>query len=179
MKSLNICVFCSASDLAEKYQRPAKELARLIAARRHTLIWGGSDSGLMGVLAAGVLEGGGKIVGVSVEIFKEKAHKLASEMIVTKDLAERKTLMLSRCDAIVIMVGGVGTLDEATDIIAHRKIGQHDKPIVLLDTDNFYDGLKAQLRRMQDDGFIDRRLHEIVHFANTPQDALNFIEKAV
>lgn len=89
---MNICVFCSANDLEEKYTQPGEELARLLAKAGHTLIWGGSDYGLMKVMADGVQQGGGKIVGISMELFKAYARKEADEMIIAKNISERKAL---------------------------------------------------------------------------------------
>ncbi|MBR7678896.1 LOG family protein, partial [Streptomyces daliensis] len=83
----------------------------------HSLVWGGSDVGLMKVVADGVQGAGGRLVGISVEFLAAKAREGADEMIITADLAERKALLLQRADAIVVMVGGTGTLDEATEIL--------------------------------------------------------------
>src|SRR3954471_24269224 len=111
---MNICVFLSAADLDERYTRPAREFAELLGKGGHTLVWGGSDVGLMKVVADGVHEAGGRLVGVSVDFLGARARPIADEMVVAKDLAERKALLLAKSDAIVIMVGGMGTLDEAT-----------------------------------------------------------------
>lgn len=176
---LKICVFCSANDLPEKYTEPAKKLARLIAEHGHTFIWGGSDSGLMREVSSSAQEAGGRIVGVSVEYLKHVAKHGADEMVIAKDLGERKALMLERADAVVMMVGGIGTIDEATDIIEHRKHGHHDKPIVVMNTEGFYEGLQIQLERMDTDGFLPRPLGLLVQFANTPEETLVLIEQAL
>jgi hypothetical protein len=170
-----IAVFCSAKDLPEKYTKPTEEFARLIAENGYHLVWGGSDTGLMKVIAKGVREGGGKLVGVSIDLFKHVAHTSADEMIVAKDLGERKTVMLERSDAIVMLPGGTGTLDEITDIIEHRKNKLHDKPIVILNIEHFYDGFQTQLNKMRDEGFLHRSLDELVFFAKTPEDAIKYL----
>ncbi|WP_052398066.1 TIGR00730 family Rossman fold protein [Streptomyces sp. NRRL F-5123] len=150
---MNIGVFLSASDLGEQYTEPAREFGKLIGAGGHALVWGGSESGLMKVLADSVQEAGGRLVGVSVEFLQHKARKNADEMIVTTDLATRKAELLRRSDAVVVMVGGTGTLDEATEILELKKHGLHSKPVVLLNSAGFYDGLELQLRRMARVGF--------------------------
>lgn len=170
-----ITVFCSASDLEEKYITPAKEFGRLLGEHGYTLVWGGSDRGLMKVVASSVQDAGGDIIGVSVEHFKQFARKNATEMVVTKDNSERKRTMIERSDAIVILVGGVGTLDEATDIIALKKIDLYTKPVVILNTNKFYEGLKVQLQKMRDDGFISKPIEEILHFADTPENAIEYL----
>lgn len=172
---LNICVFCSAADLDEVYTDAAREFAGLIGERGHSLVWGGSDSGLMKVVADGVQEAGGRLVGISVEFLRNVARPHADEMIVTADLAERKAVMLARADAVVVMVGGTGTLDEATEILELRKHGMHTKPIVILNTAGFYDGLQQQMRRMEAERFLPLPLDELVTFADDGLEALKLL----
>jgi len=176
---MNICVFLSAADLDERYTLPAREFAEAIGKGGHTLVWGGSNTGLMKVVADGVQETGGRVVGISVEFLRDWARKDADEMVIAKDLAERKALMLAGSDAVVVMVGGLGTLDEATEILELRKHGLHDKPVVLLNTAGFYDGLMIQLRRMEEDGFLPVPLAELVHFADEGADALAYLDEIV
>ncbi|WP_318207756.1 TIGR00730 family Rossman fold protein [Streptomyces sp. SJL17-1] len=173
---MNICVFLSAADLDERYTAPARDFARLLGKAGHTLVWGGSDTGLMKVVADGVEEAGGRLVGVSVDFLAHKARPNADEMVVTKDLAERKALLLAKSDAIVVMVGGTGTLDEATEILELKKHAKHTKPVVLLNTAGFYDGLKTQLHRMEADGFLPIPLADLVLFADDGPTALAHLE---
>ncbi|MEU4146649.1 TIGR00730 family Rossman fold protein [Streptomyces parvulus] len=175
---MNICVFLSAADLDERYTRPAKEFGGLLGKGGHTLVWGGSDTGLMKVVADGVQESGGRLLGVSVDFLAAKARAGADEMVIAKDLAERKRLLLEKADAVVIMVGGTGTLDEATEILELKKHGHTDKPVVLLNTAGFYDGLREQFRRMEDEGFLPRPLTELVFFAEEPVGALAYLEES-
>ncbi|MDJ0460795.1 TIGR00730 family Rossman fold protein [Streptomyces sp. H27-C3] len=175
---MNICVFLSAADLDERYTRPAREFAELLGKGGHTLVWGGSESGLMKVVADGVQESGGHLVGVSVDFLAAKARVNADEMIVAKDLAERKALLLSRSEAIVVMVGGTGTLDEATEILELKKHGLHSKPVVLLNAAGFYDGLKQQLQRMEAEGFLPVPLSDLVFFAEDGVSALAHLEES-
>lgn len=175
---MNICVFLSAADLPEHYTRPAREFAELIGKGGHTLVWGGSDSGLMKVVADGAQRAGGRLVGVSVGFLSDVARPNADEMVIAKDLAERKALLLAKSDAIVIMVGGTGTLDEATEILELKKHALHTKPVVLLNTAGFYDGLKQQLRRMDEEGFLPLPLTDLVFFAEDGVSALAYLEEA-
>lgn len=172
---MRICVFCSAAELSETYTAPAREFAELIGARGHTLVWGGSDVGLMKAMADGVRGAGGRLIGVSVEFLQHKVRYEADEMIVTANLAERKALLLERADAVVVMVGGTGTLDEATEILELKKHGMHTKPVVLLNTAGYYDGLRHQLERMDADGFLPLPLADLVAFADNGQQALKLI----
>jgi uncharacterized protein (TIGR00730 family) len=175
---MRICVFLSAADLDERYTRPAREFAELLGKGGHTLVWGGSDVGLMKVVADGVKEAGGRLAGVSVGFLSGKARAEADEMVVAADLAERKKLLLANADAVVVMVGGTGTLDEATEILELKKHGHTDKPMVLLNTAGFYDGLKTQFHRMEDEGFLPLPLAELVRFADEPAEAMAYLESA-
>ncbi|QEV20389.1 TIGR00730 family Rossman fold protein [Streptomyces alboniger] len=178
---MNICVFLSAADLDDRYTAPAREFAELLGKGGHTLVWGGSESGLMKVVADGVHEAGGRLVGVSVDFLGAKARAVAEpdEMVIARDLAERKALLLEKADAIVIMVGGTGTLDEATEILELKKHGKHTKPVVLLNSAGFYDGLKEQFRRMEDEGFLPLPLTDLVFFAEEPVGALAYLEESI
>jgi uncharacterized protein (TIGR00730 family) len=176
---MKICVFLSAADLDEHYTEPAREFAELIGKGGHTLVWGGSNAGLMKVVADGVRATGGQLVGVSVEFLRGWARADADAMVIAKDLAERKALLLAGSDAVVVMAGGLGTLDEATEILELKKHNVHAKPVVLLNTAGFYDGLIHQLRRMEQDGFLPVPLGDLVYFADEGADALAYLERSV
>jgi uncharacterized protein (TIGR00730 family) len=177
--AVNICVFLSAADLDERYTGPAREFAELIGKGGHSLVWGGSDTGLMKVVADGVRASGGRLVGISVEFLRDWARHDADEMVIARDLAERKALLLAKSDAVVVMAGGLGTLDEATDILEQRKHGLHDKPVVLLNTAGFYDGLTLQLQRMEDEGFLPVPLTDLVFVTDDNGRALAHLEESL
>lgn len=175
---MDIAVFCSAYALDDRYTAPAREFARQLGERGHTLVWGGSNAGLMGVLADGVREAGGRLVGISVELLAHKAYHAADELVTTVDLAARKALLLERSQAVVVLVGGLGTLDEVTEVLELKKHGLHAKPVVVLDTAGFYDGLREQLRRMDAEGFLPVPLDELVRFAAEPGEVFRLLEPA-
>lgn len=177
--AMNICVFLSAAKLDERYVRPAREFAELLGANGHTLVWGGSDVGLMKVVADGVQAAGGKLYGVSVRFLEHVVRPNSDEMVITADLGERKALLLEKADAVVVLVGGTGTLDEMTDLLELKKHGLSDKPLVVLNTAGFYDGLKLQLERMDAEGFLPVPLPQLVHFADTGAEALAHVEAGV
>ena len=87
--------------------------------------------------------------------------------------------MLLRSDAVVVLVGGIGTLDELTEVIELKKQGKHNKPIIVLNTENFYAGLKTQLQKMEDDGFTPRPINELVYFADQPEEAIAHLKKSL
>lgn len=172
---MNVCVFCSASDVGEPFTTESARFGEGLAEDGHTLVWGGSDTGLMHVIASAARSGGARLVGVSVEFLRHKAMADADELIVAATLPERKAILLSRADVLVIMVGGLGTLDEATEILELKKHRRHDKPILVLNTAGFYDGLSAQLAHMESLGFLPRPLAELAHFCDTVDDALTYL----
>ena len=112
-----------------------------------------------------------------MEAVKDVARKDADEMIIAKTLGERKALLLERSHAVVMLVGGIGTLDEVMEMVELKKHHLHNKPIVLLNSANFYEGLKIQLQKMEDEGFMQRPLEELIHFTDTPAEAINYINK--
>ena len=174
---MNIGVFCSQYDVAEKYTKAAEELAQLIASGGHTLVWGGADEGLMGLVARVVQEGGGKTIGVMREALRAKAKKDADEMHIVANAYEMNLGIIERSDCVVALVGGIGTLNEVSEIIRMNKNGRRAKNVVFVSTDGFYDGLKMQIQRMSDEGFMRKDVADSVYFAASPKEAMGYIEK--
>lgn len=177
MKS--ICVFSTAFEVAEKYKRDTRVISKLIAQNKFNLVWGGTNKGLMKITADTVQNNGGKIFGVTIKALKKERRMNADKMIITKNITERKKLLFSKADAIILLPGGIGGLDEMTEILELKKEKLHQKPIVVLNTDNFYRGLKIQFHRMKRNRFITENLSTLVFFADTPQQAINYIKKSL
>ena len=162
-------------DVAPKYRSAAKELGRMLGERGHTLVWGGSNTGLMKEVADAVQNSSGNIIGITMEQIREKARTNADTMIVAKDLRERQDVMRAHSDAFVLLPGGLGSLDEITEILEFKKHGKHNKPVIILNTGGFYDGLRTQLKRMHKEGFVAQPLESYLHFAETPSKAINIL----
>ena len=142
---MNIAVYCgSASGNRPSFTEGAKALGSWIAQNGHTLVYGGSRTGLMGATADAVLAGGGKVIGVipDVKLIQERRHPGLTECIETKDMAERKQKMIELADAYVALPGGPGTLDEISEVICLARLGIENKACVLFDTDGYYKDLK-------------------------------------
>lgn len=176
MNKKYIAVFCSAAELEEKYIVTARQFATLMSQNGYHLVWGGSNKGLMKVIADEVAQSGGELIGVTIDIFNDIVREGVTEKIISPTLGERKATMLLRADAIVTLVGGVGTLDEITEVIELKKQGKHNKPIIILNTDHFYDGLKMQLEKMQEEGFMHKPIFDLIDFADTPEEAMVYLE---
>lgn len=173
---MNICVFCSQYDVAEKYQNAARELAALIGKGRHTLVFGGCNTGLMGVVAETAKKEGARVVGVIRERIKDKAYKDADEMIIVKDSNEMNRGLIERADALVVLVGGIGTLNELTEVLRMVKNGLLEKPIAVVNTNDFYKNFKLQLQKMHEEDFLTEKVMSSVRFAETPEEALAYLE---
>ncbi len=173
---MNITIFCSMHDVGEPYTSAAREFAKTIGEKGHVLVWGGTDKGTMKVIADAAQSAGGRIVGITVEPIKQNARKEADEMVVAKTWPERRAALLERGDAVVVLPGGIGTLDEATEVLEYKKQDMHAKPIVFLNIGGFYDGFKLQMERMDKEGFLTKALADFLYFADTPKEAMQYIE---
>lgn len=156
---MNIAVYCgSVSGNKEQFEKGARALGTWIGEHGHTLVYGGAQGGLMGIVADAVLEHGGTVTGVlpAVESIQKRRHAGLTAYIETKDMAERKAKMIELSDAYVALPGGPGTLDEITDVISLARLGIEDKPCVLFDIDGFYQPLKTVFDQMLEVGFAEK-----------------------
>lgn len=177
---LSVCVYCGASDLAEqKYAEVARQVGEELARRQWTLVWGGGKTGLMGAVARGAKESGGRVVGVLPEFIRqwEVAYERADEMMVVTTMAERKLLLQVRSDVFVILPGGIGTLDEIADTLDLRNLSQHDKPIILLNQDGYYDKLLAFIDHTIAKKFSKSGVRGKILVANTVDEVFALLEK--
>lgn len=167
---MTVAVFCSQYDVATEYMDAAKGLAQGIAENGHVLVWGGADSGMMGLIAHTAKASGGRIIGVIRDDIKETAFSGADEMHIVTDVAGMNAGLISRADAVVVLPGGIGTLHEVTEFLRMRKNGLHTKMTHVLNTNGFYDGFASQWRRMGDEGFITRDVYASLGFYLSPHD---------
>jgi uncharacterized protein (TIGR00730 family) len=152
-----IAVFCGASSGNDPiHLEAARTVGRVLAARGIGVVYGGGHVGLMGAVADAAMEGGGHVVGVipTFMTHKEVAHERVSELIMVRDMHERKMVMHQRSDAVIALPGGFGTMDELFELLTWRQLGLHAKPMGLLNVKGFYDGLLAQMEHMAREGFL-------------------------
>ena len=144
---MNIVVYCSSQEgLERKYQQLAHALGQWIGQNGHTLVYGGSNAGLMHVTAAAVHEAGGHVTGVIPEMFRHRIDPVCDEVVHTANLGDRKQYMIEHGDAFIVMPGGIGTLDEWMSTLAVMTIGNDDlRPVIVVDLDGMYDGTIQQL----------------------------------
>ena len=176
---MDICVFCSSSNALDPvYFSEAKALGQLMSQHRHDLVYGGSNVGLMNELANTIRSHGGKVTGVIPELIRDKglAHSTLHELIVTPDMAERKKTMANLADAFIAMPGGFGTLEEILEVITLKQLQVHNKPIVFLNTNSFYDKLMQFFEVFYQNYFAKDDYRDYYFLASTPLHALSYIE---
>ena len=154
-------------ELRRGNRRAVEELGRWIGESGHRLIYGGSKSGLMGVLADCVLNAGGEVIGVEPEFFMERAvqHTGLTRLIVTKDMSERKAKMIGLGQAFIAFPGGTGTLEEIAEIMSKVSLGQLDAPCILYNLDGYYNSLRALLDHMIEKGLSTPERQAGIRFA--------------
>jgi cytokinin riboside 5'-monophosphate phosphoribohydrolase len=179
MKTIqSICVFCGSSESVDNsYKSVATELGRAIGKKGIDLVYGGASIGLMGCVARGVHEEKGKVIGILPEFFytKDIGYLDADELIVTKDMRERKTKMDERSDAFIVLPGGIGTLEEAIEILSMRQLKLSDKPLVFINTGGFYGKLNDTFTLMIDLGFAKENIRSMYPMTPDPFSALEYI----
>ena len=144
----SVGVYCgSAGAVDQRYRAAADELGRSLAAAGITLVFGGGRIGLMGIAADAALAAGGQVIGVIPASLRdaELAHSGVSELVVVDTMHDRKRVMAERSDAFAVLPGGIGTLDEAFEILTWRQLRLHDKPIFLVDIAGYWQPLRALL----------------------------------
>jgi uncharacterized protein (TIGR00730 family) len=151
-----VCVYCASGPTDPGLLTLAGRVGAAIAERGWTLVWGGGNVSAMGALAEAARARGGRTVGVipKMLVHRELADTDADELIVTDTMRERKQVMEDRSDAFLALPGGIGTLEEVFEAWTGRHLGVHNKPVVMLDPKGHYDGLRAWLYGLVDDGYV-------------------------
>lgn len=168
-----IGVFCgSGSGNSAAIQSDARKTGEVIAAMGCDLVYGGSKLGLMGIVADAVMAGGKRVTGVIPRLFKQETvgHDSLSEMILTDSMDERKRIMIEKASAFVVLPGGYGTFDEMFEVLTLTQIMQSDKPIVLLNSEKYYDKLLEFLNHAVQTGFVYGDHFKALSVAESPEE---------
>lgn len=166
---MNVTVYLGANEgNDESFRIALEELGKLIGKRGDTLVYGGSKTGLMGIIADTVLAFGGKVIGVEPQMFMEQdvQHNGLTQLIVTKDMPERKTKMIELGDAFIAFPGGTGTLEEISEVMSLISLNRIDSQCMLYNLNGYYDGLKEQLNTMIKYGFSSEERQMRIHFVS-------------
>ncbi len=176
----SVAVFCGSKNGNNKlFARYAERIGSMLAQKNIQLIYGGGTNGLMGIVAGAVLNNGGKAVGVIPSLLNEKEHQheFLTTLHIVETMHERKKMMYELSDAAIILPGGYGTLDEFFEMITWNQLNIHDKAIVLLNADGYYNNLIAHITKMESEGFLYTPWNETLFIIEEPEQ-LTFLMDA-
>lgn len=174
-----VCVFCSSSNfLDENFYKDAKDLGKLLGQNNYDIVYGGSTLGMMWACAEQVKLNGGKIYGVMPQRLVDMGCRTdnCDEFYLAQGMRDRKEKMDTISDAVVALAGGFGTLEELAEMIVQKQLGYNKKPIVLLNTNGFYDKLLEFFDVIIEEKFANKISKELVYVANTPQEVITYIQ---
>jgi len=174
-------VFCASSKKIDKvFYEAARETGKILVENNYTVVYGGGSVGLMGELSKTVLELGGNIEGVIPEfMYKlEWGNPAIKVMTITKDLHERKKLLIKNSDVVIALPGGSGTLEELVEVISLKRLGIFLKPIIIVNTKNFYDPLIELFKKMVEEKFLNPHHLKMWSVIQHPDELIDVIEKS-
>jgi len=176
-----ICVYCASSNKVDKsYFDAAEKLAIQLVSHNVTVVYGGGANGLMGHLADTVIKNGGHIVGIIPEFMKEVEwmHKQVEEIYVVADMHERKKKLLEGTDALIALPGGSGTLEELLEAISLKRLGLYTKPIIIMNTNDYYAPLIEMLEKSIRENFMSETHRNMWTVVSSPEDIMSAIENS-
>ncbi|MDT8378755.1 MAG: TIGR00730 family Rossman fold protein [Desulfotignum sp.] len=171
----SICIFLGSSPGVDPvYARAAAEMGRELAAHGLTCVYGGSNTGLMKLMADSALEAGGRVIGVTVQALRDKEifHPGLTHLHVVSTMHERKMQMMALSDGFIALPGGIGTFEEFFEIYTLSLLGFHSKPFGLLNVNNYFAPLDALLDKAQQEGFLKAPHREVILRADTPAEMI-------
>ena len=175
----SVCVYCGSSPGNDPaYLEAGKTLGRSLGEAGLRLVYGGGTKGIMGAVAQGTMEAGGKVTGIIPRFLMnkeatEKALGQLDELVVTEDMHERKHRMFEESDAFVTLPGGIGTLEEAVEILSWARLGLHAKPMAFLDEDGFWSPFFELMEHIIDGKFTPEGFRASLVHSDTPQQAID------
>ena len=176
----NICIFASSSNhLKDVFYKDAAKLGELLGKNSMNIVYGGSRLGMMYACASSVKINGGKIIGIMPQRLYDMGYgnsEDCDEFIITSGMRERKAKMDEVSDAVIALAGGFGTLEEISEMIVQKQLGYNNKPIVLLNTNGFYNGLTDFFNVIIENKFAKVGSENLYFIANTPEDAVRYIK---
>ena len=175
---MNISVFCGAAMPENKhFVEAAREVGEIIAKEGHTLLYGGSNLGLMGIVSQAVLDAKGIVFGVIPTFFPDEIifSQRVTELFRVKTIADRKTFMMDNSDVFLALPGGIGTLDELLEVMVANQLNRISKPVGLLNIDGFFNPLIDMMRHMQYEGLFKLDKANYLHIAATPGELMRML----
>jgi uncharacterized protein (TIGR00730 family) len=175
---MNVCVFCGSSKGKNPvFADAARELGTLLAQNSHSLIYGGGNVGLMGIVADAVMANNGEVIGIIPQFLvdREVGHHQITRLEVVQSMHQRKQRMADLSQAFIALPGGWGTLEEVAEILTWRQLGLIPHPVILLNINGFYTSLIEQLNLMFEEGFVKQEYLRNLNVASTSSEALKLI----
>ncbi|HXD05604.1 MAG TPA: TIGR00730 family Rossman fold protein [Burkholderiaceae bacterium] len=175
-RPFSVCVYCgSRTGATPSHVEAAREVGRLIGERGWRLVYGGGKVGLMGVVADAAMAAGANVIGVIPQALmqREVGHQGITQLQVVQTMHQRKQAMAERSDAFIALPGGIGTLEELYEVWTWRQIGYHDRPVGLLNTEGYYDGLLGFMDRMVAEGYLSSPQFDVLQVRSEPADLLD------
>lgn len=179
VRIVKICVFLSSSDaIAPHYVELAIELGKAIGSNGHSLVYGGNRTGLMGKLADAVKDSGGSVFGVVPKKLHDlgRSYPRCDELVVSKDLRDRKAIMDEQADAFVALPGGLGTLEEIIEVLNLKYLRYHQKPVIFINHNGFYDSLFACFYQYYREEFTKRAVEKLYVSLSGVEDVLPYLD---
>lgn len=176
---MNICVYGAASKtIAAHFTEAGYALGNQIAKHGYDLVFGGGDNGMMGSVARGTHDGGGKVIGIAPSFFNIDGvlYPKCDEIIYTDTMRERKQKMEDLSGAFIVTPGGIGTFEEFFEILTLKQLGRTKKPLIILNTAGYYDDILHMLRVTSDNNFMSEETLDLIEIAETPEEAIDKIE---
>ena len=177
---MKICVFCgSSTGFSPVFAEVAKNFGRLLAAQSITLVYGGGNVGLMGILADAVMNEGGEVIGVIPEFLlqREVGHRGITSLEIVHSMHQRKKRMADLADAFIALPGGWGTLEELAEVLTWKQLRLINQPVGVLNIDDFFAPLLAQMQLMATHGFLKPDFMDLLHVDNSGENLLQVISK--
>jgi uncharacterized protein (TIGR00730 family) len=182
MSEINaVCVYCGSSAGNDPiFSEAAAEFGKMLAENGVRLVYGGGSVGLMGALAQAVISHGGAALGIIPEFLttRERPRRLSQDLIVTRDMHERKSAMFDNADAFVALPGGIGTLEELVEQLTWAQLGRHRKPILIANISRYWDPLLTLVAHMRERGFLPASLPVDFLVAERVEDILPMLRQA-
>ena len=178
---MKVCVFCASSaKVDKKYFEATTKLAKLLVSWGASIVYGGGSVGLMGCLADTAMDNGGNVIGILPRFMDkvEWGHKNISQMILVRDMRERKKLLIKNVDAVIALPGGCGTLEELMEVFTLKRLGKFTKPIIVLNTDGFYTHLEQLIEKMIEEQFLRHEHRDIWRLVNSPEEVIPAIKSS-
>lgn len=178
---MKICIFGAASaHIDSSYITAVEELGKKLALRGHSLVFGAGATGLMGAAARGFKAGGGEIIGVIPEFFRDEAveqiYPDCTRLIFTETMSERKKTMEDAADAFIIVPGGIGTFEEFFEVLTLKQLGRHDKAIAIYNLENYYDDLEKFMQTVAERKFMNYNCSKMYAYFYSDVDVIDYVE---